>query len=235
MSAAIGRLDDAVIDLCQRLAAEAAQYRWARELSDDSRRAEAEDARVDHKVGFRCDPKATRAWWAAWQPAYDAALAARSEMRKAAPDPLAWSGEVHRQHARTVVGYARMVLPACAAFALKFGSEPCWRIAEMVAHLDRIEAWATADAPAFIDVSTVVPACGSPVPSIPWVADPFGVMRNLAHLVATGLRDMWPGYVEQARHAAAHTLASIDDQRRGEKYRAAIPVHLARLAGEVTP
>jgi hypothetical protein len=222
------------IALCQRLAAEAAQYKWARELSDDSRRGEAEDARVEHKVGFRCDPKATRAWWATWQPAYDAALEARTAQRLA-PRPEDWGGEVHRRHALTVARYAREVFAACQAFALKFNDGPCWRITEMAAHLDRIEAWATADAPGFIDVSAIVPACVAPVPSLPWVVDPFGVMRHLGHMVATGLSSEWSFHVEQACHAAAFTLASLEDRTRGDKYRAAVPVHLARLAGEVKP
>jgi hypothetical protein len=219
------------IELCQRLAAEAAQYRWAREMSDDSRRAEAEEARVGHRVGYRCDPKATHAWWACWQPAYEAALATRATPRPVAASPDSYGGEVHRQHARTVVGYARQVLTACEAFARKAGDGPCWRLAEMSAHLDRIEAWTRTGG--FVDVSAIVPACVSPVPSLPWVVDPLGTMRHLGHMVATGLPDQWAFHAGQARHAAAHTLASLDDPARRDRYRAAIPVWLEKLRTEV--
>lgn len=222
------------VELCRRLAAEAARYRWAHELSEDARRSEAEDARKAHRVGYLCDPKASRAWWAAWEPAFQAALVARKTAAPT-PDPRGWGGPVHRQHARAVARYARVALDACVTFAARTGEGAPPPLTSMGNHLDAIEAWASSAEVAFIDVSDIVPACVSPVPELPWVIDPLGTMRHLAQLVATSLVDQWAFHQEQALCAAASTMASLDDLRHGATYRAAYVQHRERLTRKVAP
>jgi hypothetical protein len=216
------------VDLCKRLATEAAQYRWARELDDDSRRNEAEDARKQARVGFLCDPRMQRAWWLVWEPAYISALDARATQRTA-PLPTAWGGAVHAGHARRAAYHARAAHAACLAHAAKTGGA-CPLLLASGEHLTRVEAWAGG----WLDVSEVAPMCARSVPSLPWVLDPLAALRHLAHLVASSQFDQWVFHEEQAWRAAASTLASIDDLRRGERYRAAVQTHLDRLAKEAT-
>jgi hypothetical protein len=221
------------IALCQRCAAESAQQKWAREWSDNARRAEAEDARVEHRVGFRCSPSDTRAWWAVWEPAFLAALDARS-VQSNAPLPYAWGGAAHLAYVRRTARHARAVHDACVAYATKNAAGtngPCSLLLSSGEHLARTEAWDGT----FLDVSGVAPAHSYSVPSLPWISDPLGALRHLAHMVSASLPDQWAFHEEQAVHAAAATLASLDDVRRGAVYGVRYHEHLARMMSEVTP
>lgn len=219
------------IALCQRLAVEAAGYRWAKELSESSRQSEAEDARIEHKVGFRCDPKASRAWWAVWEPAFQSALQERATPRNPslAFHDIGWGASVHRAHVRRAARHARAAHDACAAFAAKVGDGVPAALVRMGERLDAVEAWASSSAVAFINVSDIAPACAVHPPGLPWVVDPLGAMRHLAHLVASGQADQWGFYEEQALCAAASTLASLDDPKRGDLYRKQRELHIQAL------
>jgi hypothetical protein len=106
---------------------------------------------------------------------------------------------------------------------------PCSLLLSSGEHLARTEAWDGT----FLDVSGVAPAYS--VPSLPWISDPLGALRHLAHMVSASLPDQWAFHEEQAVHAAAATLASLDDVRRGAVYGVRYHEHLARMMSEVTP
>lgn len=217
------------IETCIRLAAEAAQYRWARELSEDARRDEAEDARIQARVGFRCDPKAKAVWWTVWEAAFLAALDARATVRLA-PAADAYAGPQHKGGVARAARYARAALDAVLAHARKAGGVSPALIV-LGDHLTRIEAWAADPAATFLDVSGVAAACDAPGAALPWVVNPHGALNHVARAVATSLPDQWVHHEEQALHAAATVLANLDDLRREARFRALVPEYLARLQG----